>query len=138
MSEFTGLGSRLQLESKTTPGTYTDVRGVAVATPPPLVPGDVELESLDDIYIRSIPGPIEAAEVPATINLDDTGPEFEELLTIARNREIRGWRIAFPNNKGFTFRGYLKVEPQELTRSDVAQVQITIRCTELPEFGDIT
>ncbi len=137
MAEFTGLGGRLQLESATQPGTYQDVAGVASITPPSLSPSDVEIENLSDEYTRSLPGPIEPAEVQATINLDDTGTAFDELVTLASSREIRGWRVIYPNGKAFTFRGYLKLEPQELTRGDAAQAQLTIRCVELPTFGNV-
>lgn len=139
MAKMTGLGSQFQRENGS--GTWETIAQVANIQPPQLEREVVEVEELDppDGVMEKLPGVIDPGEVTLTLNFDpdDTGHTTLESDFYAGT--VKNYRIRFPNGKGWTFSAFISGwAPQEVTRGDVVQVEVTFTVTAKPTFGNLT
>lgn len=137
MAESTGLKTKFLRKDGT---GFVEIAQVASIQPPQPERDTVDVEELnpDGDVKKKLVGLIDAGEVTVTLNFDPTNAGHTALEQDFRNGTKNEYQIKLPSDYGWTFEAYVTAyQPQEISPSDVVQVQATLMLPGNYTFGAI-
>jgi hypothetical protein len=135
--EGTGVGTKLEVESATTPGTFETLGRIKNINGPNLTVNIIEKTTLDDTYARKAAGRIDGGEVTFDLEHDPTEAGHKGIVAKIKGRGVHNFKITLPApwDSVFTFSGILSSFQPTIDDTEVA-ASVTIAVTGEPDFGE--
>jgi hypothetical protein len=136
--EGVGIGTQLQIGDGAVPEQFTSLGRVKNISGPNLSVNIVEKTTLDDTYVRKVPGRIDGGDVSFDLELDPTEAGHKGIVAKIKGRAVHNFKIPLPDpwtGTTFSFSGVIK-EFSPSVDDDGLSASVTIAVSGEPDFDE--
>ena len=135
--EGVGIGTELKIGDGAVPEVFTSLGRIKNISGPNLSVVVVEKTTLDDTYVRKVPGRIDGGEVTFDLELDPTEAGHKGIVAKTKARGVHNFQIPLPApwNTTFKFSGFISAFSPSVDENDVS-ASVTIAVTGEPDFAE--